>query len=274
MPRQFHDRFNIEVGADEARRRFINRALNDILNRYFGIEGFFGLSIDVMQRRKLETDVVSSLGERYAAGAAFTYAAKSFTSCLLALESIHSHLSPWPHEQSFVNDQIGHLISESETDLGVSWDGHAFMPSGAQELDEALINQPLRWLADEQYKSVRSPFEKALQHYLESLQQPNKLADVITDSHEALEAMAKIVTGRHNKDLSANSELFISKLSISESYKRLLKDYISYAQQFRHAAAQTSPRQSPDRNETESFLYMTGIFLRLAIEAFENGGAG
>lgn len=274
MPREFHDRFNVEVGADEARRRFINRALNDIFNRYFSIEGFFVRSIDVMERMKLEADVVSSLGERYVAGAAVTHAAKSFTSCLLALESIHSHLSPWQREQSFVDDQIGRLISESETDLGVSWDGHAFRLSGAQELDEAIINQPLRWLSDEQYKSVRSPFEKALQHYLESLDQPNKLADVITDSHEALEAMAKIVTERLNKDLSANAELFVSKLGISESYKRLLKDYISYAQQFRHAATQTSPRQSPDRKETESFLYMTGIFLRLAIESLKSDGAG
>jgi hypothetical protein len=248
--------------------------MNDILNRYFGVEGFFVRSIAFLERVKLETNVVSSLGERYTSGASLAFASRSFTNCLLALESLHSHLSSWPHEQRFVDEQVRRLLTESESDLAVSWDGHDFRRSGAQELDEVLINEPLRWLAGEQYNSVRAPFEKALHHYLESLQHPVKLADVITDSYEALEAMAKIVTGRVEKDLSANAQMFISKLRISDPYKRLLKEYISYAQTHRHAATEASPRQGPDRNETESFLYMTGILLRLSIEALRGDGAG
>jgi len=269
MARDFHDRFQLPIASDEARRRFINRALNDVFSRFFGVEGFFVQGIDFLDRAKLESNVVSSLGEVYLTGAAVAHASKSFLNCLLALESLHHHLGPWPQEKKFVANAIERLLSESETDLGVSWDGQAFRLSGAAELDQALVNEPLRWIRPQRYETVRAPFTKGLQHYLESIQDPAKLADVVTDAYEAMEAMAKIVTRRPQMDLSANAELFISKIGVSEAYKKILKEYISYAQSFRHAAPQESPRPTPVRRETESFLYLTGIFLRLAIQHLE-----
>jgi hypothetical protein len=112
-----------------------------------------------------------------------------------------------------VHEAIVRLLKEAECDIGVSWDGKSFRPSGALELDLALVNEPLAWIDAPQYESVRLPMVKALQHYLESLQDPAKLSDVITDAYESLEAMGKIVTGRPNKDLSANAELFVTRLA-------------------------------------------------------------
>jgi len=84
--------------------------------------------------------------------------------------------------------------------------------------------------------------------------------------YEALEALAKIVTGR-DKDLSANAESFLKNLSISEPYKKLPKEYISYANNFRHAAATNAKKPNLSMAEVESFTYLTGVFIRLAIEA-------
>jgi hypothetical protein len=45
---------------------------------------------------------------------------------------------------------------------------------------------------------------------------------------QSLEALAKIVTERPDKDLSANREMFPVKVKASDDYKQLLKDYIDY----------------------------------------------
>ncbi len=98
---------------------------------------------------------------------------------------------------------------------------------------------------------------------MHSNNKPELLSDVVTDMHEALEAQAKITAG-NDKDLSANAELFISKLNVSNEYKPILKGYISYANEFRHAAEQGQKKDPLSRRETESFIYVTGLFLRLA----------
>jgi hypothetical protein len=64
--------------------------------------------------------------------------------------------------------------------------------------------------------------------------------------------------------LSSNAELFLSKLGVSEEYKKLLRGYIDYANRFRHAPSKTKPRPGIQYKEAESFIYMTGMFLRLA----------
>ena len=84
--------------------------------------------------------------------------------------------------------------------------------------------------------------------------------------YEALEAMSQVVTGRTDKDLSANRELFVSELGLSDYFKKMLHDYIKYANDFRHATNPNRNRGQPKRKEVEAFVYSTGVFLRLSIE--------
>ncbi len=84
--------------------------------------------------------------------------------------------------------------------------------------------------------------------------------------YEALEALAQIITGRPGQTLSANREMFVSRVGASDHYKKLLKDYIDYAHEFRHAAREPGARPTPSKAEVESFMYLTGIFIRLAIQ--------
>jgi hypothetical protein len=83
--------------------------------------------------------------------------------------------------------------------------------------------------------------------------------------YESLEALARIITERPERDLSANRELFISRIKVSELYKELLKVYIDYACEFRHAAVESKPRPKISQREAESFVYLTGLFIRLAL---------
>jgi hypothetical protein len=105
-----------------------------------------------------------------------------------------------------------------------------------------------------------------LRHFLQAESRPEVLADVLTDMYEALEALARIVTGT-NENLSKNSEEFFRKVGVSEPYKKLLKDYASYGNRFRHAAVPDKPKPTLSVHEVESFIYLTGVFIRLAITA-------
>jgi hypothetical protein len=144
--------------------------------------------------------------------------------------------------------------------------------SGAKLLDNALVNDVLHWLRDKSYNDVLIPYEKGLRHFLQAEKRPEILSDVITDAYEALEALTKIITKRLDSDLSANRELFIKNVGASDAYKNMLKEYIDYANRFRHSPKSIRPRPSLSVPKVESFFYLTGIFIRLAITGSDTGG--
>jgi hypothetical protein len=160
---------------------------------------------------------------------------------------------------------ICYLLSESEVDLGIRWQNGQFVKSGAALLDESLVNDPLHWLRSSGYETVLTPFQKGLSHFLHATKRPELLADVVTDMYESMEALAKIVTGKPDKDLSGNQQLLLSKVKASNEYKHLLRDYIDYANRFRHAVREGQPRPELSPKEVESFVYLTGVFIRLAM---------
>lgn len=257
----FHKRFNIEVDVEEARQRFLNRIANSI-SPYL-INAWKHGKIDIV---KLRWAVANALGKKYDPHYIWTdYVEDDFYSCLKALETVRQAL-PKTLKQEFDEILQQYVISQSEIDLGISWRDGTFRPSGAKLLDEALVNEPLQWLSDPKYHNVLVPFEKGLRDFLEANKYPERLADTVTDMYEALEAMAKVVTSRPRRDLSSNAELFVSKLELSAYYKKMLKDYISYASEFRHAVEEGKQRVLPQPQEVEAFIYTTGLFIRLAIE--------
>ena len=160
---------------------------------------------------------------------------------------------------------IPKIIKESEVDLAIEWQFGKFVPVGAKLLDEKLVNEPLKWLSERKYENVLFPFKKGISHFIESEKRAELLSDVVTDMYEALEALAKIITEKDDRDLSANSELFISRSRISDKYRPVLKTYIVYANDFRHAAKPGETKLKIDRKEVESFIYLTGLFIRMVI---------
>jgi hypothetical protein len=165
-----------------------------------------------------------------------------------------------------VNYSIKYAISLNEADIGIEWRDGAFWNSGAKLLDEALVNENLKWLTDKGYTNVLSPFEKGLRHFLEAKQKPERLNDTITDIYEAVEALVRIVM-ENNKDLSKNCESFINKLKLSEYYKKMLDEYLRYANHYsRHAAKLGERKKLLLRNEVEAFIYTSGLFIRLAVQ--------
>lgn len=258
---KFHIRFGIEVGEEEARRRFVNRSTNDI---------FFSFFYNLYDHDKVKRYVLSLLGESvWMHNSLMDYLKDDFFRHLQAIEALYSSLDQPPYygKPKELEWVVLTLLELSEVDLGIRWENGHFIPSRAEILDQALVDDPLRWLRQKpKYETVIGPFEKSLRHLVQAKNRPELYQDAIRDAYEALEALAKIVTGRPSKDLSGNKESFIKKLSLGEKHKRLLGEYIAYAHDYRHAEDQPGLRRPIGEREAESFVYLTGWFIRLAVE--------
>ena len=260
--RKFHERFNLDVDIEDERRKFAYRVYASLVSDHR-----VGASLTPGDLQNLG-DVVAVLGIALDSKKQFlNYLQEDFFECLRLLQGMFERRSS--DKQSRFGDRIQSFLDAAQVNLGVTWRDGMFLPSGAALLDERLIHDLLHWLADPMYDGVRTPYKKALGHFLEVHRRPELLSDVVTDAYEALEAMAKIICG-NNKDLTANRELFISKLDVSDRYKQMLKSYVEYARDFRHAPETGKPKPTPSETEVESYIYMTGIFLRLGAETIRS----
>ncbi len=267
----FHQRFNIEVQDKKAKQRFLNRVSNKVFKSdfywwVFEEEEDKDEEEGVRLKDNIMWKLANALGKTFSFSNDWNYyISGDFHTCLQTLEIIYREL-PKDDQKEALDEIIKEIISLSEVDLGMQWREGVFWPSGAKLLDEALVNEPLQWLSDPKYHNVLAPFKKGLSHFMEANKQPERLADTTTDMYEALEALAKVATSKPKKDLSGNAELFVKKLGLSDYYKKMLKDYISYANEFRHALEEGKERVPPSVQEVEAFIYTTGLFIRLAIE--------
>lgn len=249
----FYQRFNIEIPLDAAKQMFYNRLRNQL-------PGIVNQTV----QQDLFQQLCNKLGISYRGQSRIEhFLTDDLNECLHAIEEVYQ-LIPKPYKTNLANT-VESIITESEVDIGLQWKDGVFWPSGAKLLDEALVNENLKWLSDPKYADVLTPFEKGLSHFLEAQKQPKKLSDTITDMYEALEALAKVVTGK-DRDLSGNRESFISELKLSDYYRKMLKDCVEYANEYRHAPTPGVKREPPLLNEVEAFVYTTGLFIRLAIQ--------
>ena len=276
MPDPFHKRFEIDVPIEEARRRFINRIENRVLSLMQRLDYVARAdSRNVLDPVMIEVE--SALGEShltYVSGASGFIDVwrkrinADFSRCLIATEKLYAVLAPSADVPlRKVTEVITESLAQSETDLGVSWHEGFFTKKGAELLDEKLVNDTLLWLTDPKYETVMVPFKKGLSHLLEGTGDLQRYGDTVTDMYESIEAMATIVTGKPSKDLSALREEFIAKLRLPAPHKEMLKQYIEYGCEFRHALETGQKRTWPLEHEAENFVYVTGLFIRLAIQS-------
>jgi hypothetical protein len=129
--------------------------------------------------------VANALGEEYSNLVSVDYYVRGdFYRCLQVLEASYGALTSQEH-RLMLSAFINMVPSESEIELGISWQPPTFVRTGARLLDTRLVNEPLRWLSNPKYRSVYSPFEKGLSHFLEAEKKPHLLADVVTDMYES-----------------------------------------------------------------------------------------
>ena len=264
----FHERFGLPVDIEAERQKFINRVCDHIFDTW----DFFYKTTPPSALNIIFQSIAFEFGIRHDKKMKSIYNCineNNYFEVLHGIEVLYKN-DPYFNIKSVIDrDMNDHIISKSESDLGIRWENGKFIRTGAKLFDDELLNDPLKWLRRKGHPTIIEPFEKARHHFLEAESQPKVLSDVITDAYEALEALAKIVLD-NNQELSKNREKFVSKIKGKEFHKKILKEYVDYGCKYRHAADPKAPRPQPTIAEAEFFLYFTGTFIRLAMENWED----
>jgi hypothetical protein len=172
---------------------------------------------------------------------------------LKVLGFLHRTLNKNSGGQQTLSRSIETALSNATVDLGVTWNDGMFYPSGARELDEPLVEETFKWLAD--FPSEKADYHKAVTGYASK-----QLGEVITHCYVAVEGVARNILG-NGKTLDNNREGLMEKLGLSQEWKALLSNFIRYANEFQRHASENRHNLNPI--EVEGFLYMTGVLLRM-----------
>ena len=257
MSNNFSNRVDRKTQLDEAKRRFVVRVSEEIFT------DLFSASLPTFKRV-----FATVLGKRYTSAMASLeeYIDPGFEGTLQGLEAFYTAYSMrFPSDVEgleALSSQIHALLKESEVDLGVRWDSGQFILTDPTCLDESLINDVLGWLQEKQAPNVLAPYRRGLMHFLNGEKYPEMLADIVIDMYTSFEALVKNIT---YADLSTSQELFINKIKVSEHYKNVLREYIKYAHTCRQAVQLGKIPLALSIHEVESFIYLTGVFIRLAL---------
>lgn len=160
-------------------------------------------------------------------------------------------------KKDIINKTIKDVFSHSTIDLGIKWSKGMFYPSGAEELDEKLIEETYDWLTE--FPNEKKDFQNAILNYTNK-----KYDDVIGNCYNAIEGLARHILG-NKKVLDNNIEDLLRKLDLSQEWKSLLKNFIAYANEFKRHASEKRHKVNP--SEVEAYLYFTGVLIRLIIQS-------
>jgi hypothetical protein len=267
---RFNKLFGVPPNLDEERQKFVNR-INQIVFEYIDsdahVRHYYNEIFDMLcfELGKNANDLwkghwrsLGPLGERIAPEIRIL-TQNDFTETLRVLCILYGIYKQHRYEMTGIHKRIDECISSAieyaTCDLGVRWKDGLFYPSGAEELDKPLIEEPLVWL--DKYPKERKDYKRAIECYLEG----KHLGDVIKNCYLALEGVTRAILG-NGKTLDNNKDALLAHIGLSDGWKSILGAYIKYAHDFRHAS---EDRYTASKEEAEAFLYMTGLIVRLLV---------
>lgn len=139
--------------------------------------------------------------------------------------------------------------------------GYFIFPKGAEELDNALVSEPLMWLKD--YSDSRKAFVKALKAYNEVTEE--SASDVADLFRKALETFLQefFESGKSLENLKSEYGNFLSKKGvpgeIKNNFEKLLESYTNYNNNY------AKHHDKASLNVLEYIMYQTGNIIRLII---------
>lgn len=147
-------------------------------------------------------------------------------------------------------------------------DGYFIFPKGAEELDDALVSEPLEWLNE--YPKTRVEFVQALKDYSDL--NDDNASDVADKFRKALERFFQEFFNKKDKNLenlkSDYGKFMESKgvsNELSNNFQNLLEAYTKFMNN--HAKHQNKT----NKNLLEYIMYQTGNIIRLMITLKKEG---
>lgn len=138
-------------------------------------------------------------------------------------------------------------------------DGTFIFPKGAQELDDALVSQPLEWL--KKYPNAHKTYIIALKQYSEGVY----IRDVADNLRKALESFLQEFLG-NNKNLESNKNeicKYLGEKGVDSGIGGLFQPLINAYKNINDRIAKHN--DAVDKKLLEFLLYQTGVLIRMVL---------
>lgn len=247
--KRFNKLFKIEESLENEQNRFVQR-----INQTVFMEIEWHKTFNIIFRR-----ICYNLGENPDDIISQTFRQLSndnFIKTIKILLLLYQDFKNYKNLQDKISLQINQALSTTIMDIGIRWRNGMFYPSGAKILDEKLIEDVLDWL--DEFQNEKKDFEKALSDYLKK-----SYGNVVIDCYLVVEGLTRKLL-KNKKTLENNKDEILKKLKLSQNWRSIFVNYITYANEFRRHASDA--RHSINPTEVEAFLYFTGLLVRLIIQ--------
>lgn len=169
------------------------------------------------------------------------------------------------HQQAYRH--FGDMLRDNLTEAGIPYDlledddGLFVFPKGAEEMDAALVSQPLSWLSE--YPCAHKAYIKALKEYSEAT--PESASDIADKFRKTLETFfqeffgcdktlenCKGIYGNYLKSQNVPKEIAGNLETLLQSYTLFMNTYAKH-------------HDKTSMNVLEYIMYQTGNIIRLLV---------
>ena len=131
-----------------------------------------------------------------------------------------------------------------------------------EEFDEQLIVDVLKWL--EKKPKIQLLFKNALDQYSQSLTDTIKRKDVVSNAFQAVEKLTEDFLESPKPSFDNNFNALCKKLDLHNEWNKIFNSYKELSKKFgRHAGDEID--FIPEKEDTEAFLYLSGLVMRLIL---------
>jgi hypothetical protein len=276
----FKKRFGKEIDKDEVKKAFVNHlnfklleSLDDETGRYYsdhsaGKEIFDAICLYINEN---PTQVVKN----YNTGGFYYHETTTpplrylthddFEKTLLVVEAAYKYFQNSGHYRKNAWLKMMDLVVseqlEAPLSLGISWVSGKFIPEGAEELQDVLIEDNLIWLLD--YPETQKLFRAALNDYAGSRGDEVRRKNAMSNSFQAVEQLARtfLSTDKAFDNIFSN---LVDSLALHSHWKQICYRWNELAKEFaRHSGRE---QKTPNQEDAEAFIYLSGLLLRLIIQ--------
>lgn len=257
--KKIYEEMGIKISVEEEKQRFVNRINLSIFNEFKNNSSYKDIFKSVCYRLGINADDKMESGVSNFIVPHFRKLTRDdFFKTLELVICLYSVYPKGTNESKRINSSIESAISLSTCDLGVRWNDGMFYPSGADTLDEKLIEEPLLWLKG--YPKVRQDYLDALKNYIHGNNE-----EAVSRCYLVVEGLAQDILN-NKKSFDNNISDLLATLKVNQEAKNIFASYSKYAHELaRHA----SKNQKDDlaKHEVEFYLYLTGTVVRLIVQS-------
>ncbi|MGD0235212.1 MAG: hypothetical protein ABSC55_11845 [Syntrophorhabdales bacterium] len=158
--------------------------------------------------------------------------------------------------------KVKRLFDTTPVEIGYVFAKETIIKKGAEELDEKLVLENLKWLSS--YPNARTSFQASLTRYLSK-----DYPDAITNAYSALESLSKTFLNKDKRlDSTEMRAELIKVLGLKERWGQLLYNYSELAHEVssRHGKLEGKEPEDISPELVEFYIYLTGTFVRLIVQ--------